>query len=153
MFTHPGKKLLFMGGDIGQWQEWSEARSLDWHLLEWEPHRKLNRYVRDLNRLYRREPALYQWTTAPPGFEWIDYRDWESSVAGCICARPRPGRSSTGGRATLRRAARWLPGRRAGALFLREVFNSDSEVYWGSNMGNQGGCGPSRSRGRASPAR
>ena len=80
MWTHPGKKLLFMGQDFGQWHEWTEEKSLDWHLTSFEPHRKLQRWVADLNALYRREPALseqdYDWT----GFEWIDANDWEHSV-------------------------------------------------------------------------
>jgi 1,4-alpha-glucan branching enzyme len=79
MYTHPGKKLLFMGGEIGQWAEWSEARSLDWHLLErggtggsQAPlHRGLQRCLADLNRLYASEPALYALDSHPEGFDWL----------------------------------------------------------------------------------
>ncbi|NIQ91912.1 MAG: 1,4-alpha-glucan branching protein GlgB, partial [Deltaproteobacteria bacterium] len=70
MFGHPGKKLLFMGTEIGQWDEWEEAHSLDWHLLEYEPHRKLQLFVKELNRVYRNEPALYQVDFDHTGFEW-----------------------------------------------------------------------------------
>src|SRR5205823_13722675 len=77
MWTHPGKKLLFMGGEIGQRREWHHDRSLDWHLLGEGPyHRGLQRLVRDLNRLYRREPALHELDADPAGFAWIDCADW-----------------------------------------------------------------------------
>ncbi|MGD8878100.1 MAG: 1,4-alpha-glucan branching protein GlgB, partial [Syntrophobacterales bacterium] len=80
MFGHPGKKLLFMGTEIGQWDEWEEAHSLDWHLLEYEPHRKLQLFVKELNRVYRNEPALYQVDFDYTGFEWIDFMDSDNSI-------------------------------------------------------------------------
>jgi len=139
MFTHPGKKLLFMGADIGQWSEWSEERSLDWHLLQWEPHHKLQRYVADLNRLYRSEPALYQVDERHEGFEWIDYHDWEGS---CIAYM----RKALDPSDHLIVACNFTPipreGYRIGVpehCHYAEVLNSDSEIYWGSNVGNQGG--------------
>ena len=136
MFGHPGKKLLFMGGEFGQWREWDVASSLDWHLLQDEPHRQLHRYVRDLNHFYLAEPALYECDFEPSGFEWIDFRDWESSVV-----------------AFLRRARREVPflifvcnftpvprpGYRLGVPEpgdYREVFNSDRPEYGGSGYGN-----------------
>ncbi len=80
MMGHPGKKLLFMGSEFGQWREWSEARSLDWHLLEQTEHQQLQHFVQELNHFYRREPALYEVDFDWSGFEWIDISDIESSI-------------------------------------------------------------------------
>jgi 1,4-alpha-glucan branching enzyme len=79
MFGHPGKKLLFMGGEFAQWDEWTEAQSLDWHLLQWEPHQGVQNLVKDLNNLYRNEPALYEVDSKWEGFEWIDLSDADNS--------------------------------------------------------------------------
>src|SRR5207244_1953404 len=85
MWTHPGKKLLFMGGEIGQRREWHHDRSLDWHLLdEGSHHRGLQRLVRDLNRLYGLERALHELDADPAGFAWIDCADWEQSVVSFV---------------------------------------------------------------------
>jgi 1,4-alpha-glucan branching enzyme len=139
MFTHPGKKLLFMGADVGQWREWSESRSLDWDLLQWEPHQKLQRYVADLNRLYRSEPALWQVDHSHEGFEWVDFRDWERSVIAYLRKAKDPADH-------LLVVCNFTPvpreGYRVGVpdlCFYAEVFNSDSEIFWGSNVGNRGG--------------
>lgn len=78
--AHPGKKLLFMGGEFGQWNEWSEARSLDWHLLDDTMHQQLQTFVRDLNHLYKNEPALYEVDNSWEGFSWVDINDAENSV-------------------------------------------------------------------------
>ena len=80
MFSHPGKKLLFMGSDFGQFTEWNYTQSLDWHLLDFEYHKKLNDYVKDLNRLYKQERALYEVDFSYQGFEWIDCNDNDHSV-------------------------------------------------------------------------
>src|SRR5260370_36452080 len=80
MFGHPGKKLLFMGSDFGQWNEWNHDASLDWHLLEQDRHKGLQRWVRDLNTTMRGEPALYELDTDAAGFEWIDCNDVGRSV-------------------------------------------------------------------------
>lgn len=80
MYGHPGKKLLFMGGEFGQWSEWSEARSLDWHLLDYESHQQLQEYVALLNHLYVSEPALHEVDTSWEGFQWIDLSDVDNSV-------------------------------------------------------------------------
>ncbi len=80
MWAHPGKKLLFMGGEIAQWREWDYASSVDWHLLQWESHQGVQRLVRDLNWLYRNEPALHEWDCDHRGFEWIDFSDADNSV-------------------------------------------------------------------------
>ncbi len=80
MQTHPGKQLLFMGQEFGQWDEWTEARALDWHLLEHEPHQQLQQLCRDMNHLYRETPALYASDTSPDGFRWIECQDAARSV-------------------------------------------------------------------------
>ncbi|HSN99576.1 MAG TPA: 1,4-alpha-glucan branching protein GlgB, partial [Candidatus Nanopelagicales bacterium] len=80
MWTQPGKKLLFMGGEIAQWQEWNHDRSLDWHLLGEESHRQIQHLVGELNRLYREEPALHALDCDPRGFQWIDANDADHSV-------------------------------------------------------------------------
>jgi 1,4-alpha-glucan branching enzyme len=136
MWTHPGKKLLFMGQDFGQWREWSEDRSLDWHLLDDAPHRQLVRWVADLNRLYVSQPALYEQDYDWTGFEWIDPNDWEHSVLAFI-------RRALDPMDYLIVVANFTPvvreGYRVGVPELtsyREVLNSDSEIYHGSNIGN-----------------
>ncbi len=136
MWTHPGKKLLFMGQDFGQWREWSEERSLDWHLTEFEPHQKLERWITDLHALYQAEPALYEVDYEWTGFEWIDANDWEHSVLSYIRRAADP-------QDYLIVVANFTPvvreGYRIGVPELctyREVLNSDSAYYYGSNVGN-----------------
>lgn len=80
MFTHPGTKLLFMGGEFGQTAEWNHDSSLDWHLLGHAPHQGMLTLIRELNHLYKLEPALYQFSFDNRGFEWVDYSDRENSV-------------------------------------------------------------------------
>ena len=77
---YPGKKLNFMGAEFGQWGEWNFEDTLEWHLLEQEPHRGLQRWVRAINTLYRQEPSLYEMDSWPQGFEWMDCDDWERSL-------------------------------------------------------------------------
>ena len=84
MFAHPGKKLLFMGGEIGQYKEWDHDRSLDWHLLQYGPHAGVQHIVRELNAVYAREHALHAIDLDPRGFEWIDHRDEHNSVIGFL---------------------------------------------------------------------
>jgi 1,4-alpha-glucan branching enzyme len=139
MFTHPGKKLLFMGSDFGQWHEWNEATSLQWHLLQWEPHQKLQRFVADLNHLYCAEPALHQRDFTPQGFEWIDLNDWAGSIISYIRRAADPDDH-------LVIVCNFTPvprfDYRIGVpehCHYREVLNSDSTIYWGSDLGNQGG--------------
>lgn len=138
MYGHPGKKHLFMGGEIGQWTEWDHRRDLDWALLEHEPHAKLRHFVADLNRLYCSEPALYQSDCAPMGFEWIDFRDTEQSVVAFL-------RRSADGERSLICAYNFTSVPRSGYRIgvpepglYQEVLNSDAESYGGSNMGNEG---------------
>jgi len=90
MYAEPGKKILFMGGEFGQRDEWSHERSLDWHLLQYPPHTGLQQWVADLNKLYRSQPSLYQLDFEPAGFEWIDCSDVEKSIVSFL----RKGRSS-----------------------------------------------------------
>ena len=80
MWAQPGKKLLFMGGEIGQWREWHHDESLDWHLLQYAPHEGVRRLVADINRVYRSEPALFERDCDPAGFEWVDCADWQGSA-------------------------------------------------------------------------
>jgi 1,4-alpha-glucan branching enzyme len=80
MWGHPGKKLLFMGGEFGQWDEWQHEKSLDWHLLQYPNHQRLQRWIGDLNRLCRGEPALHRQDFSNEGFEWMDCSDWEQSI-------------------------------------------------------------------------
>lgn len=80
MFTHPGTKLMFMGGEFGQTAEWNFQNSLDWHLLQYEVHAGVQQFVKDLNALYKSSPALYEKQFSPEGFQWIDYGDHENSV-------------------------------------------------------------------------
>src|SRR5690606_30513695 len=80
MYTFVGTKLLFMGGEFGQTSEWNVNQSLDWHLTQFEPHRGMQQFVKDLNMLYRAQPALYERAFSPDGFKWLEYGDQENSV-------------------------------------------------------------------------
>jgi 1,4-alpha-glucan branching enzyme len=80
MYTHPGSKLLFQGGEFGQGKEWNFEQSLDWHLLNYDYHKGIQSLVADINQLYRKEPALHQKQFDAEGFEWIDYRDAQNSM-------------------------------------------------------------------------
>jgi 1,4-alpha-glucan branching enzyme len=139
MWTHPGKKLLFMGGEIGQWSEWSHENSLDWHLLQYAPHQGVHRCLQDLNRLYRREAALHQVEFSNDGFEWVDLHDWEASTVSYL----RKGRHAND---VVLVVCNFTPvprynyriGVPRGGIWT-EVFNSDAGLYGGSNMGNAGG--------------
>jgi 1,4-alpha-glucan branching enzyme len=139
MFAQPAKKLLFMGGEIGQWNEWNHDNSLDWHLLEYPMHRGLQQWVTDLNRLYRKEPPLYERDFAPDGFDWIDCGDSEQSVLGLIrraettdelilvvCNFTPVPRNNY--RVGVPRKGVW-----------NEALNSDAREYGGSGQGNLGG--------------
>ncbi|MGR3179222.1 MAG: 1,4-alpha-glucan branching protein GlgB [Candidatus Anammoxibacter sp.] len=84
MYAHPGKKLLFMGGEFGQWKEWDHESSLDWHLLEYQYHKSMQDWVKDLNHFYKDEAILYENDFEANGFEWIDIHDWEKSIISFI---------------------------------------------------------------------
>jgi 1,4-alpha-glucan branching enzyme len=139
MYGHPGKKLLFMGCEIGQWREWNHEESVEWHSLEYPFHSGLQKWVRDLNHFYKREPALYELDFAIEGFEWVDFHDWENSTISFI----RKGKSThdillivcnftpvprQGYRIGVPRGGYWI-----------EALNSDSSFYGGSGLGNSGG--------------
>jgi len=136
MWSHPGKKLLFMGDEFGQWNEWNYDTSLQWDLLQWESHQGVQRLVRDINHLYRREPALHQVDFDHSGFEWIDCHNYEESVLGFIRRAKDPNDY-------LVVACNFTPAprlqHRLGVpelCWYEEVFNSDSTFYGGSNLGN-----------------
>ncbi|MDH3504212.1 MAG: 1,4-alpha-glucan branching protein GlgB [Nitrospirota bacterium] len=139
MWGHPGKKMLFMGCEIGQWWEWNHDDSLQWHLLEYEPHRGLQRYVADLNRLYVSQPALHQVDYDWTGFQWIDLHDSEQSTITYFRRAKDPSDIVV---CALNLTPVPREGYRMGvptAGYYRELLNSDSEAYGGSNMGNGGG--------------
>jgi 1,4-alpha-glucan branching enzyme len=139
MYTQPGKKLLFMGGEFGQWREWNHDESLDWHLCQEPRHAGLQRWVEDLNRLYRAEPALYQLDADPSGFEWIDCNDAPVSVVSCL-------RRASMSDDLILVVCNFTPvprlNYRVGAPrggFWQEVRNSDAHDYGGAGYGNMGG--------------
>ncbi|MBN2470047.1 MAG: 1,4-alpha-glucan branching protein GlgB [Anaerolineae bacterium] len=150
-YTHPGKKLTFMGQEFGQWREWSEARSLDWHLVEhWPLHQQMQDWARDLNRLYQAEPALHELDFDPAGFEWIEANDVEQSVFSYL-------RYAEDRREFLVVAINFTPVSRQDYRigvpepgYYREVINSDAEAYGGGNVGNMGGvqAEPAHAHGR-----
>lgn len=138
MYAQPGKKLLFMGAEIGQWGEWHHEASLDWHLLQWDRHQGIERWLMDLNHLYRREPALYRRDFEPAGFEWVDANDWENSTLAFLRHGDDPAEvilvvlnftpvPRTQHRVGLPVGGRW-----------RELLNSDATLYGGSGLGNAG---------------
>ncbi|KRT34733.1 1,4-alpha-glucan branching protein GlgB [Acetomicrobium hydrogeniformans] len=136
-WLHPGKKLLFMGGELGQWREWNHESSIDWHLLEYPNHEGVRHFVRDLNHLLSSEPALYERDFENTGFEWVDFSDWESSVISFL-------RKSED--QTVLVVCNFTPiprynyriGVPSGG-FWKEILNSDAKEYGGSGHGNFGG--------------
>jgi 1,4-alpha-glucan branching enzyme len=150
MWAHPGKKLLFMGGEFGQRREWQHDAALEWFVLEHAEHRGLRDWVRDLNRYYRAAPALYQRDFDASGFAWVDADDAQNSVAGFL-------RLPSGAGRPLLIVCNFTPVPRRNYVlgvpaggFWREVLNSDATVYGGSGQGNLGGvhAAPLSSHGR-----
>jgi len=138
MYAHPGKKLLFMGVEFGQWQEWDHDQSLEWHLLQYLPHQGLQQWVRELNRLYRHEPALYELDFEPEGFEWIDCRDYEQSILSFV----RRGKTTKN---VILAVCNFTPvprhNYRVGVPYggiWKELLNSDAKEYGGSGQRNFG---------------
>jgi 1,4-alpha-glucan branching enzyme len=139
MYGHPGKKLMFMGGEFGQWNEWYHETSLDWHLLQYPLHQGVQKWVRDLNRFYRAEPAIHELDFRQETFEWVDFRDWEGSTISFL----RRGKSTDDIFLVVcnltpvpRRNYRMGVPREG---FWKEVLNSDAKIYGGSGHGNFGG--------------
>lgn len=143
MYAHPGKKMLFMGGEFGQWREWTEKYSLDWHLLdEDEKHRGVQKLVTDLNRFYKEQPAFFADDYSWDGFTWLDLHDYQRSLL--AFARHVPGDNGAK-EDTVLVACNLTPvvrrNYRLGAPAAgqyREVFNSDSVIYGGSGVLNEG---------------
>jgi len=138
MFTHPGTKLLFMGGEFGQSGEWNHDHSLDWYLLEYAPHQNILTLIKDLNQLYKSEPACYELQFSDKGFEWVDYSDHENSVM--VFMRKGEKREDA-----LIVVCNFTPEPRSlyriGVPFRgtwNEIFNSDDVKYGGSGVLNQG---------------
>jgi 1,4-alpha-glucan branching enzyme len=139
MFGHPGKKLLFMGDEFGQWSEWNHDSSLEWHLLDSAPHRGLQRWVRDLNTLLRGEPSLYELDSDSSGFEWIDCKDATRSVVSFLRRARDPNDM-------LLFVCNFTPevrhnyrvGAPTGGCW-QEILNGDAPLYGGSGQGNMGG--------------
>jgi len=139
MYAHPGKKLLFMGNEFGQWREWLHEESVEWHALEHHHHQGSRQWVKDLNAVYRSEPALHSLDFSNEGFEWVDFHDWENSTLSFL---RRDGRSDdfilvicnmtplprSDYRIGVPRGGNW-----------QELLNSDAAVYGGANHGNYGG--------------
>jgi 1,4-alpha-glucan branching enzyme len=139
MASQPGKKLLFMGGEIAQWREWNHDASLDWDLLDSTPHAELQRWVEDLNKAYRTVAALHENDFHPDGFEWIDCCDTENSIVSLL-------RKSKDGGQIVAVALNFTPMPRHNYMIglprgghWRELLNSDAAIYGGSGQGNMGG--------------
>jgi 1,4-alpha-glucan branching enzyme len=139
MFTHPGKKLLFMGGEFAQWPEWAHDHSIEWHVLADPMHRGVQKWVQDLNHLYRSEPALYEVDFAGSGFEWIDFHDADNSVITYLL-RDKTGAHCVAVACNLTPVPRhnYRIGVPKGG-FWKEILNSDAKEYGGSGQGNMGG--------------
>jgi 1,4-alpha-glucan branching enzyme len=139
MYGHPGKKLIFMGGEIAQWKEWNHDESLEWHILQYPFHNGVQRWVKNLNHFYKAEPAMYELDFNAEGFEWIDFHNWEQSIISFI----RKGKSTD---EIILVVCNFTPipryNYRVGVPrggFWKEVLNSDAQIYHGSGHGNTGG--------------
>jgi 1,4-alpha-glucan branching enzyme len=140
MWTHPGKKLLFMGQEFGQWGEWNHDAGLERHLLAFDRHQGIQSVVRDLNRVYRGEGALHALDAEPSGFDWLIREDYDNSVFAYV-------REGMGGAPPVMAVCNMTPvprpGYRIGAPrpgFWRELVNTDAAIYGGGNLGNGGGA-------------
>jgi 1,4-alpha-glucan branching enzyme len=139
MYSQPGKKLLFMGTEFGQWDEWYHEKSLDWDQTNFPPHRGVQLWVKDLNQLYRNTPALFELDFSPQGFSWIDCQDVDGSTLSLL----RRGRSTS---ELILAVCNFTPVPRLNYRlgvprggFWQEILNSDAQEYWGSGLGNSGG--------------
>ena len=150
MWAHPGKKLLFMGGEFGQRREWNHDTALDWWICEHPEHAGMQRWIGDLNRVYRGEPALHERDFTRDGFEWIDGRDIEASVVSFLRVSASGERVLVVGNFTPVVREHYRVGVPAGG-YWRELLNSDAAIYGGSGVGNLGGvqAAPLAAHGRA----
>lgn len=155
MFAHPGKKLHFMGLEFGQWTEWNPGVSLDWNLLAFDKHKGLQSMVRDLNTIYKQEPALTELDSQYAGFQWVDFQDQENNIVAFLrkghvrLSRNVQGHDSdsqSGDQECILCLFNFSPvprhHYRLGVPldgFYHEIFNSDSQIYGGGNLGNLGG--------------
>ena len=137
MYGHPGKKLLFMGGEFAQWSEWNHEYSIDWHLLQWDTHKGVRQLVKDLNQIYKNEPAMFEVDAEWNGFEWIDMSDADNSLISFVRRAKNPDDY-------LIFILNFTPtvhyNYKIGVpepVEYETLINSDSEYYWGSNKGNQ----------------
>ena len=138
MFAHPGKKLLFMGGEFGQWAEWNHNRSLDWHLLDSALHGGVRRLIQHLNHLYTSEPVFWELDDSYEGFEWVDFHDSDNSVVAFL----RKAKSGSTFLFVVNATPVPRHAYRVGAPgegWYEEILNTDAETYGGSNVGNYGG--------------
>jgi 1,4-alpha-glucan branching enzyme len=138
MWGHPGKKLLFMGGEFGQKREWQHDGSLEWHVLQYPLHSGVKNWVRDLNHFYRNQPALYEVDFSFDGFEWVDANDNQNSIVAWLRKDKHgfPILVICNFTPVIRENYRiGVP--RGG--FWRECLNSDAPYYGGSGKGNMGG--------------
>ena len=138
MWTHPGKKLLFMGSELAQWHEWNYDGELQWDLLQWDTHRGIQKLVADLNHLVQREPALHELDFDGAGFEWIDCMNAEDSVL-CYLRKAKDPDDFLVVAANFTPVVRRYRVATPKAGYYREIFNSDSSYYAGSNVGNYPG--------------
>jgi 1,4-alpha-glucan branching enzyme len=139
MFAHPGKKTMFMSMEFAQWREWNVWGDLEWHLLQYDKHRELKEFFKELNSIYRQEPSLYSMDFEPEGFEWIDCSDNRHSVISFIRYSKEKGEFVV---VVCNFTPQPHSHYRIGvpeAGFYSEIFNSDARNYGGCNMGNLGG--------------
>jgi len=139
LYAHPGKKMIFQGSDLGQWSEWDHEKSVDWGLLKYAPHARLQSYMADLGDMYLQNRCMWEIDFSHEGFEWVDFNDSESSVISFIRKARDPSDYMIF-------VFNFTPVPRHGykigtpeLLFYKEVLNSDSGIYYGSNTGNAGG--------------
>jgi len=137
MFTHPGTKLNFMGGEIAQYEEWDFQGSLDWNLLEFDSHKNFQNYFKELNKIYKTTPALYQKPFSGEGFEWISYDDHEN----CVMSYIRKGYEAENDVVVV---CNLTPTVRENYQIgipvkgkLKEIFNSDAKEFGGSGVSNK----------------
>lgn len=139
MYAHPGKKLMFMGSEFGQWSEWNHERSLDWHLNDFESHQGLHKWMKDVNATYKKYPSLYEVDFEPEGFKWLDANDSENSILSFV----RYGKDQSNPVIVI---CNFTPIPRYNYLvgvpeegYWKEILNSDAKIYGGSGHGNFGG--------------